>query len=313
MWTTVPPSLSTVAALRRPARGRARRDVRGRPHRRLALGRLPQRALPRGQELLALGEPVSAARIRLWHGHNLIWPPVAALPCRAAHGSLGRNGELGDRPRRARMLHGLPADRRCPRLARLRRLPPVAAGDRRDPRLAPHTYPLSSSWRSSGDYRQTPKLAPGLALGLAGAIKFFLWPVGSGSRRSAAPRDYSSPPWSPPRRSCSCSRSRASTTTSRSLVELGRTFDQDSYSPFGLLMQVGAPEALARAVMLGRSASRCSSPAGAARASGSLSRQHSPSRRSSGSTTTPSRRSRLPPFARASRGSGSHRSRRGAS
>jgi hypothetical protein len=34
----------------------------------------------------------------------------------------------------------------------------------------------------------------------------------------------------------------------RALLELGRTFDQDSYSPFGFLLQVGAEETVARAV-----------------------------------------------------------------
>ena len=40
------------------------------------------------------------------------------------------------------------------------------------------------------------------------------------------------------------------TTTSARLLELGRTFDQDSYSPFGFLVQIGAPEALARVATL---------------------------------------------------------------
>jgi len=36
----------------------------------------------------------------------------------------------------------------------------------------------------------------------------------------------------------------------RLLVDLGRAFDQDSYSPFGLLVQLGASDALARSVTL---------------------------------------------------------------
>ena len=36
----------------------------------------------------------------------------------------------------------------------------------------------------------------------------------------------------------------------RSLLRLGRAFDQDSYTVFGMLVQAGAPEAVARAAML---------------------------------------------------------------
>ena len=43
-------------------------------------------------------------------------------------------------------------------------------------------------------------------------------------------------------------RSPASTTTSARCSSSGRTFDQDSYSPFGFLVQIGAPESLARVV-----------------------------------------------------------------
>jgi hypothetical protein len=104
---------------------------------------------------------------------------------------------------------------------------------------------LAIVWR----YRDA-RLVPGLALGVAGAIKFFLWPVavwlaaigkardvlvaavvGGASLLLVLPftglHDYF-----------------------RVLLELGRTFDQESYSPFGFLMQIGAPESVARAVML---------------------------------------------------------------
>ena len=68
---------------------------------------------------------------------------------------------------------------------------------------------LALVWR----YRDA-KLAPGLALGLAGAIKFFLWPVAIWLAAIGRCARWSSPRASPPRRSCSCCRSRASTTTS---------------------------------------------------------------------------------------------------
>ena len=63
-----------------------------------------------------------------------------------------------------------------------------------------------------------------------------------------APRDTASQPSS---QSFPCSLSSPSPGLhdyAQTLVELGKTFDQDSYSPFGLLVQVGAPETLARAV-----------------------------------------------------------------
>ena len=48
---------------------------------------------------------------------------------------------------------------------------------------------------------------------------------------------------SPAARSCSSSRSPGSTTTSARCSSSGGTFDQDSYSPFGFLVQIGAPGA----------------------------------------------------------------------
>ena len=105
---------------------------------------------------------------------------------------------------------------------------------------------LALVWR----YRDA-KLAPGLALGLAGGDQVLpLARSRSGSRRSAAR-----------------ARSLVAAVVAAAslllvlpftslhdyfhvLLELGRTFDQDSYSPFGFLMQVGAPEALARVAML---------------------------------------------------------------
>jgi hypothetical protein len=104
---------------------------------------------------------------------------------------------------------------------------------------------LALVWR----YRDA-RFAPGVALGLAGAIKFFLWPVGIWLAAIGRLRELL----------VAAAVAAASLLlvlpfTSlhdyfHVLVELGRTFDQDSYSPFGFLMQIGAPEALARAVML---------------------------------------------------------------
>ena len=143
----------------------------------------------------------------------------------------------------------LAADRRRPRLARVRRLRALAAGDRRDPRLAPHTCSLRAA-RARRGATATRRFAPGLALGLAGAIKFFLWPLGVWLAAIGRARETL----------VAAAVAAASLLlvlpfTSlhdyfRVLIELGRTFDQDSYSPFGFLMQIGAPETLARVVML---------------------------------------------------------------
>ena len=115
---------------------------------------------------------------------------------------------------------------------------PSVIGEIRVSHLTPFLCLLVAlAWR----YRDT-RFAPGLAVGLAGAIKFFLWPlgvwlaaIGTRARDAVAAAvagaslllvlpftgldDYF-----------------------RTLLELGRTFDQDSYSPFGFLVQIGAPE-----------------------------------------------------------------------
>ena len=102
------------------------------------------------------------------------------------------------------------------------------------------------AWR----YRDRPLVA-GTALGVAGGLKFFLWPLGvwllaTGRVRAAAVAtgvalgslllvapfasldDYL-----------------------RTLREVSSAFDQDSYSPFGLLTQLGATDVVARVVTLG--------------------------------------------------------------
>ena len=164
---------------------------------------------------------------------------------------------------------------------------------------------LALVWR----YRDT-RFRSGLALGLAGAIKFFLWPVAIWLGAIGRLREVA----------LAAAVAAASLLlvlpfTSlhdyfRVLVELGHTFDQESYSPFGFLMQVGAPEALARVAMFAVGAVLL--VASWRRASlGSRSRPPSRSPRSSGSTTTRSRRSRSRSSGRGSRGSGSHPSRPG--
>jgi hypothetical protein len=202
---------------------------------------------PEAERLLDWENPFPPPGSELGHGHNLIWPPVAGvlvapftlLSAGAADWAIAVVGlacftgtlfVVGVRDWR---VYGAFA------------LWPQVIGEIRVSHLTPFLCVLLAvAWRE----RERP-VAPGLALGLAGAIKFFLWPVGVwlaatgrirevgvaaavalGSLLLVLPftdlRDYV-----------------------RVLLELGRTFDQESYSPFGLLMQVGSPEALARLVM----------------------------------------------------------------
>ena len=100
-------------------------------------------------------------------------------------------------------------------------------------------------WR----YRDST-LRPGLALGLAGAVKFFLWPLGvwllalrrTGAAFLAAGFVAASLLLVLPFTGLD--------EFARLMVDLGRAFGQDGYSPFGLLMRLGASDATARALTL---------------------------------------------------------------
>ena len=146
------------------------------------------------------------------------------------------------------MLHGVAPASGSPRLEGdgAFALWPQVIGEIRVSHLTPFLcLLLALAWR----YREV-RFAPGLAIGLAGAVKLFLWPLGVwlaaiGKVRELVPaalvacaslllllpfvglHDYF-----------------------RVLLELGRTFDQESYSPFGLIVQAGGPETLARVVTL---------------------------------------------------------------
>ena len=122
---------------------------------------------------------------------------------------------------------------------------PQVAGEMRVSHLtAPICLLLALAWRS-----RDRKLAPGALIGFATAAKFFVWPLGvwlAATRRDAAAvlaagiagaslllvlpyvsiDDYA-----------------------RALLQLGRGFDQDSYTLFGLLVQSGASETAGRVVM----------------------------------------------------------------
>jgi hypothetical protein len=122
---------------------------------------------------------------------------------------------------------------------------PQVAGEMRVSHLtAPLCLLLALAWRS-----RDRRLQPGVLLGFATAMKFFVWPLGiwlASRRRYGATllaagiagvslllllpyisiRDYA-----------------------QSLLQLGRGFDQDSYTLFGLLVQSGASETVGRLAM----------------------------------------------------------------
>jgi Glycosyltransferase family 87 len=199
---------------------------------------------PEAKRLLEWENPFPGPDEPLQFGHNLIWPPLAVflvapftvLSPAAADWAIA--------------LVGLACSLLSLRIVGVRdwrvygafALWPSVIGEIRVAHLTPFLCVLVAlAWR----YRDT-RGAPGLAIGVAGAIKFFLWPLGVwlaaiGRLREALLAavfagaslllvlpftgldDYF-----------------------RTLLELGRTFDQDSYSPFGFLVQIGAPETLAR-------------------------------------------------------------------
>ena len=123
---------------------------------------------------------------------------------------------------------------------------PQIAGEMRVSHLtAPLCLLLALAWRS-----RDRALAPGVLVGFATALKFFVWPLGGLARGDAAlrPRRCSRRA-SPERRSCSSSRYVSIDDYARSLLQLGRGFDQDSYTLFGLLVQSGASETAGRIAM----------------------------------------------------------------
>ena len=169
---------------------------------------------PEAKLLLDWTNPFPGPDAALEHGHNLIWPPVAAfliapltvLPAGAANWAIA--------------LIGLACSLLSLRIVGVRdwrvygvfALWPSVIGEIRVSHLTPFLCVLLAlAWR----YREV-RFAPGLTIGLAGASLLLVLPFTS-------IEDYL-----------------------RTLVELGKDFDQDSYSPFGFLMQIGVGETPAR-------------------------------------------------------------------
>jgi len=124
---------------------------------------------------------------------------------------------------------------------------PQVLGDIRIAHFTPFLCLLAAVvWR----YRDRP-IGAGLGLGLAGGVKFLLWPLGvwllaTGRARAALVAAATAlgsillvAPLAP------------IDDYVRTLRDVSRAFDQDSYSPFGLLTQLGAADVTARAVALG--------------------------------------------------------------
>jgi alpha-1,2-mannosyltransferase len=201
---------------------------------------------PGAKDLLAGRNPFPPAETDLTRGQNYVWPPIAALvvspllllPASAADVAVAVLGLtcVG----LALWLVGV----RDWRVYGVATMWPQVIGEIRISHLTPFLCLLAALvWR----YREST-LRPGLAVGLAGAVKFFLWPLGmwllAVGRAAAA--------------LVAAAVAAASLLLvlpftgldefGRMLVDLGRAFDQDSYSPFALLLRLGLPEPAARAL-----------------------------------------------------------------
>jgi hypothetical protein len=182
----------------------------------------------------------------LQNGHNLIWPPVAAflvapltaLPAGAASWAIALIGVL------CSLLSLWIVGVRDWRVYGLFALWPQVIGEIRLSHLTPVLCVLLAlAWR----YREA-RFAPGLALGLAGAIKFFLWPLGVWLAAIGRARETFVAALV-----AGASLLLVLPFTNledylRTLVQLGEDFDQDSSSPFGFLVQIGVGETPAHVV-----------------------------------------------------------------
>ena len=184
----------------------------------------------------------------LSHGNNIIWPPIAAalvapftiLPPGAADWAVA--------------FVGLACFMASLRLVGVRdwrvygvfALWPQVIGEIRVSHLTPFLcLLLTLAWR----YRET-RFAPGLAIGLAGAVKLFLWPLGVWLAAIGKAREVILAALVASASLLLLLPFVGLSDYVRVLLELGRTFDQESYSPFGLIVQAGGPETLARITTL---------------------------------------------------------------
>jgi hypothetical protein len=121
---------------------------------------------------------------------------------------------------------------------------PQVAGEMRVSHLTPALCVLAAlAWRS-----RDSRLAPGVAVGAAVALKFFVWPLGLWL---ASLRRYSAAGLAALIASASLLLVLPFTSLDRyvrALLQLGRGFDQDSYTLFGLVVQSGGSETLGRII-----------------------------------------------------------------
>jgi Glycosyltransferase family 87 len=202
---------------------------------------------PEAKVLLDWENPFPGPDAELWRGHNLIWPPVAALL--VAPFTLLSAGAADW----AIALTGLACFMASLRIVGVRdwrvygafAMWPSVIGEIRVSHLTPFLCVLAAlAWR-----HRDARIAPGVAVGFAAAIKFFLWPLGFWLAAKGR--------WAGAATAVAVAGSSLLLILPfiglgdyiRTLLELGRTFDQESYSPFGFLMQIGVPEALARVAM----------------------------------------------------------------
>ena len=179
---------------------------------------------------------------------NLIWPPLAGYLVAPLTSSRPARRMSLMRVARPREPRALALARRRPRLAGLRRVLPLAevVGEMRVAHLTPVlALGAAVAWRT----RRTHG-APGLAIGLATSVKFLLWPLVVWLAATRRTRDALVAA------AVVCASLLLVLPYTgldaylRSLLRLGRAFDQDSYTVFGMLVQAGAPESAARAAML---------------------------------------------------------------
>jgi hypothetical protein len=202
---------------------------------------------PQAKEMLEGGNPYPAPDFDPTVGANYIWPPLVTyvlapltlLPLGVADvvmlalGLVCIAASLWVVGLRDWRVYGLVA------------MWPQVAGEMRVSHLtAPLCLLLALAWRS-----RDRRLEPGVLLGFAVAIKFFVWPLGL---------------WLASRRRYGATLVAAGMVGvslllllpyvsivdyARSLLQLGRAFDQDSYTLFGLLVQSGASESAGRLAM----------------------------------------------------------------
>jgi hypothetical protein len=203
---------------------------------------------PQAKLLLDWENPFPPPGAELQYGHNLIWPPLAAFLV-APYTLLSPVAADW-----AIALTGLACFVLSLRIVGVRDwrvygaflLWPQVVGEMRVSHLTPFLCVLVAlAWR----YRDA-RLAPGLAVGLAGAIKFFLWPLGIWLAARGRVREAVLAALVAALSLLLVLPFTGLDEYARTLLDLGETFDQESYSPFGLLVQIGVDDRVARGVGL---------------------------------------------------------------